>query len=67
MPVDDLPDLRHVLRPGIFIIEVVRMLPDVDVENRLGIPRVVRNEVLIFAHAEIERAGFLVVDEPAPA
>ena len=34
LPIDDLPHLIEILRPLVLIIEVVSMLPDVDVQQR---------------------------------
>lgn len=67
LPVDDAPDILEVLGPGILIVNVVGMLPDVDTDDGHNVGADICDWVLVGSSAVRESILSLVVDEPAPS
>jgi hypothetical protein len=64
LPVDHVPDGIEVLGLAVLVLEVVRVLPGVDAEQRsVG----AADGVLVRARDDAEGAALLVLDQPRPA
>src|SRR5262245_4309634 len=63
IPVDRVPPRRHVIRTTILVLQVVRMLPDIESEDR--VLSVHQRRILVRRAGDRELAA--VVDEPRPA
>src|SRR5438094_393480 len=62
-PVDDVPPCVDVVRPAILILQVVRVLPDVEAHDDL----LVFHERTVLVRAALDRQLAAVVDQPRPA
>jgi len=67
LPVDDAPDVFEVLGPGILVVDIVGVLPDVDADDGHDVRAHVRDWILVVCDAERKSVLALVVNEPAPA
>ena len=79
-PVGDVPELIDVVWSDVFVLKVIRVLPDVDANNRdqtssgLDLQMKSRKKsflylkrILVGASSDLESTSFLVVSEPSPA
>lgn len=66
-PVDDGPHLVEVARARVLVVQVVSVLPDVDVDDRHNVGAHIVKHVLVGRGHVTEGVLALVVDEPAPA
>src|SRR5262249_60758035 len=62
VPVDDAPPRLEVVRATVLVLEVVRVLPDVDAEQR----DVALHDRRVLVGSRIDRESGAVVDEPCP-
>ena len=67
LPVDDLPHLIEILRPLVLIIEVVSMLPDVDVQQGTQLWTQIHNHILIHCFTIRQHSFLYIIAEPSPA
>ena len=65
LPVDDFPNRLHVVRAQIFVLQVVRVLPDVDPQKRRQADSC--TWVLVRGGCNLERTRSLIIPKPAPA
>src|SRR5690348_16202625 len=63
-PVDHVPPGLHVVGPAVLVLEVVRVLPDIQAEDRGRLP--VHDRVVLVRRAD-DRELAAVVDQPGPA
>lgn len=66
-PVDDLPHGGQVLWSGILVVEVVCMLPDVNIKDWNQIWVQVSDQVLVGGSSEAKSILLFVIDEPSPS
>lgn len=66
-PVDDGPHLLEVVGARVLVVQVVRVLPDVHVDDGHQVWAHISDEILVSSGAEGQRILALVVDEPTPA
>lgn len=66
LPVNNAPDLLQVFGAHVLVLQVIRMLPDVDTQQR-DQPVHVLKWVLVGAGCNLDLACSLIVSEPAPA
>lgn len=67
LPVDDGPHLLEVVGARVLVVQVVRVLPDVYVDDGHQVWAHISDEILVSSGTEGQRILALVVDEPAPA
>ena len=67
VPVDNLPDLFHIVGPNVKVVEVVGVLPDVDGEEWNQVSTLIDKSILIGSCSKLELSRVLVVSQPSPA
>ena len=64
LPVDDVPNRVYVVGPHVLVLQVIRVLPDVDAEKRREASGAAR--VLVRGRGDGELASGFLQPEPAP-
>lgn len=63
VPVDNVPHRAEVLGLPVLVLQVVRMLPGIDAQQRRVLAH---NRVLVSIGPDLKQAGLVVLDEPRP-
>lgn len=66
LPVDDVPDGFQIVGPDVFVLQVVRVLPHVDAQQRNKTCRSLQG-VLVRTSSNLQASSLLIETKPAPA
>lgn len=64
LPVDHIPNRTKVLRLPVLILQIIRMLPSINTQQRRVLSY---NGVLVRIGADLDLAGLVVLNQPGPA
>ena len=64
-PIDDFPNFVHVIRTQVFILQVIRVFPNVHAENRHQTSRYAR--ILVCGCHHVQRFRLFIETEPSPS
>lgn len=64
-PIDDFPNFVHIIRTQVFILQVIRVFPNVHAENRHQTGRNAR--ILIRCRDHVQCFRFFIQTEPSPS